>query len=369
MLYSGAFDYSKRRQPLIRLLAQPLNSLEDAYVRLQQAIDIEFATLPPYLYALYSIRPGTNSKAEELIRGIALQEMIHFCLDCNILNALGGSPKITAPKYPDDLGLIGTDNGPLTLNLIPFSKEAMHQGMEIEQPETPPGVPVVRMLAEEAEDAQREYISIGEFYRRLNNFLATLPASAWNADRNQISDDQFFSGQLFPVNSYAEAHKAIAIIVSEGEGGERGTSVDPLDFQGELSHYFRFGELFHDAVLTKADNSVGYTFGPAKLGVDWNGAYPAIWNPGAHDFSKEPQTVQSAQAACNEAFTKMVDLLQLAVSPPAGVAPGSLGQAVGAMFSLRMAAKRALTVPLADPTKVAGPGFLYLVKQNGGANA
>jgi hypothetical protein len=244
----------------------------------------------------------------------------------------------------------------------------MHQGMEIEQPETPPDIPVVPMASVVAEDAQREYISIGEFYRRLDNFLGTLPDSAWIRDRNQISDDQFFAGQLFPVNSREDAHNAIDIIVSEGEGTEKGTRFNPLDFQGELSHYFRFGELFHDAVLTKADNPVGYTFGPARLGVDWNGAYPAIWNPGSHDFSKEPQAAQNAQAACNQAFTNMVDFLQLAVSPPAGAAPGALGQAVGAMFALRMAAKHALTVPLADPTKVAGPAFLYLVNPNGGSN-
>ena len=39
---------------------------------------------------------------------------------------------------------------------------------------------------------------------------------------------------------------------------------------------------------------------------------------------------------------------------------GALGVAVRAMFDLRMAARDAFTVPLADPAKVAGPAFKYL---------
>ena len=38
---------------------------------------------------------------------------------------------------------------------------------------------------------------------------------------------------------------------------------------------------------------------------------------------------------------------------------GRLGNAVRAMFDLRMAAKQALTVPLANPEHVAGPSFRY----------
>jgi len=38
---------------------------------------------------------------------------------------------------------------------------------------------------------------------------------------------------------------------------------------------------------------------------------------------------------------------------------GRLGNAVRAMFDLRVAARHAMTVPLAVPTQVAGPSFRY----------
>ena len=165
----------------------------------------------------------------------------------------------------------------------------MQQAMDIEQPENPPDFPVRASCSRRPQRARA--VTIGQFYEALDAFLATLPASAWNAGRHQIVDDQFFGGQLFAVNSYADAHRAIHEIVSEGEGAEN----NPLDFQGEVAHYYRFGEIFHDKVLTKADNPLGYSWGPATFGVDWSGAYPAIPDPGQHDFSKEPGAAQAAQ--------------------------------------------------------------------------
>src|SRR5438067_1296143 len=117
---------------MIRLAMKPPATVDDARRMLQTAIGVELGTLPPYLYALYSIRPGTNPQAEQLIRSVALQEMIHMCLDCNILNALGGSPEINPQAYPGPLpGDIGPDGKPLKIHLYPFSQAAMQQGMAI----------------------------------------------------------------------------------------------------------------------------------------------------------------------------------------------------------------------------------------------
>jgi hypothetical protein len=345
---------------MIRLALKQLNSVQDAQAMLQTAIGVEFGTLPPYLYALYSIGPGTNSEAARLIRSVVLQEMIHMCLASNILNALGGNPDLKPQKYPGPLpGDIGPDGTPLTIHLYPFSKEAMAQGMAIEQPENPPDFPVKEMGL--AAVARPRAVTIGEFYDALDKFLSTLPPTAWSAGRNQIVDNQFFPGQLFAINNYADAHTAIQEIVSEGEGSRQGTEFDPLDFQDEIAHYFRFGEVFHDKVLTKDNNPLGYAWGPAKLGVNWEGAYPAIPDPGDHDFSNDPVEAQAAQKACNQAYSSMVDLLQRALTGQ----DGALGEAARAMFGLRMAALHALTVPLANASEVAGPAFVYTPNQTG----
>jgi hypothetical protein len=334
---------------MIYLQSRRISTIADARAMLQTAIGVEFGTLPPYLYAMFSIRPGSNSEAAARIRAVALQEMIHMCLACNMLNALGGDPVLTPFVYPGPLpGDIGRPGGkPLTIRLLRFSKEAMAQAMEIERPAEPIDIPVVLTLDAAAPAA----VTIGQFYDALDAFLKTLPPDAWIRGRNQIDDSQFFAGQLFAINGYDDAHRAITDIVSEGEGA----SDDPLDFQGEVAHYYRFGECFHDRVLTKADNPQGYTYGPATLGVDWSAVYPAIPDPAEHDFSKDPPAAQAAQAACNEAFSRMVDALRLAVTGDAG----QLGHAVRAMFDLSRTAQLALTTPLADPATVAGPAFTY----------
>jgi hypothetical protein len=336
---------------MIRLHLKTIASVDDAIKMLQTAIGIEFGTLPPYLYALYSIPPGANAAAASRIKSIALQEMIHMCLACNILNALGGNPALQPPTYPGtlpgDIGKPGQD--PLTVHLLPFSEAAMQQGMNIEEPEKPIEFPVAKALPGAAAP---QAVTIGQFYHALDDYLATLPESAWNKGRHQIDDAQFFAGQLFAINGYADAHQAIDDIISEGEGA----ADSPLDFQHDIAHYYRFGECFYNKVLTKADNPKGYAWGPASLGIDWSAVYPAISDPGTHDFSNDPPAAQAAQAVCNEIFSRMVDELQLAVTG----STGRLGNAVRAMFDLRMAARVAFTTPLADPSQVSGPSFLYI---------
>lgn len=334
---------------MIKLAWEKPTGIEDVQNLVQRAIDLEFSTLPPYLYTLMSIPPGENAAARSRIHAVAMQEMIHMSLACNILNAIGGSPEIVAAYYPGPLPGDLAHNA--IIHLLPFSPAAVDQGMTIEEPEERIDPPV-GLLA--GDPCTAGIVTIGQFYQCLDATLAALPDTAWTPKRNQIDDSQFFQGNIFEVNSYADAHRAITQIVSEGEGTPvtPNNPGSPLDFQNELAHYYRFWEIAQNLVLTKAANPVGYRWGPATLGVDWSAVYPAISDPGEHDFSGEPPAAQAAQKACDAAFTAMIAALRGAYNGN----KGQLGVAVRAMFDLRKAANVAFSTPLANG-RVAGPAF------------
>ena len=71
---------------------------------LQTAIELEHSTIPPYLTALASIKPGYNQDVYHIIKTILVQEMLHLSLVANVLNAVGGEPtlyyKNFIPRYP-----------------------------------------------------------------------------------------------------------------------------------------------------------------------------------------------------------------------------------------------------------------------------
>ena len=336
---------------MIRLIWSEPSSVADVQALVQGAIDIEFATLPPYLYASLTILPDTNAPAKSRLQSVIMQEMIHMCLACNIMNAIGGTAAINPPAYPGPLP--GDVGGTLVVHLYPFSEAAMAQGMAIESPLEPIDPRVLKAAPEDAS------VTIGEYYERLKGALQALPPSAWTPDRNQIDDAQFFQGQIFAVNDCADACNAIDQIVSEGEGTPRTpeNQGSPLDFQNMLAHYYRFWEIEKNQVLEKdvsaGASDSGYMWG-GTLGVDWSAVYPAITDPELYDFSQEPDAVQLAQARCNGAYTAMVDALRGAFSG----GTGELGVAVRAMFELRMAAMQALNTPMKDGS-VAGPAFIY----------
>ena len=68
------------------------------------SISIEFATIPPYLCALWSIKDELHPMAVSL-REIVQEEMLHMAFACNMLAAIGEEVPIRrlAPRYPSEL--------------------------------------------------------------------------------------------------------------------------------------------------------------------------------------------------------------------------------------------------------------------------
>jgi hypothetical protein len=76
-------------------------TVEDLHYYLIQGMMIEHATFPPYLTALYSLKPGSNLEAFHFIRTIAVEEMLHLTLIANVFNAVGGNIQgvLTNPDF------------------------------------------------------------------------------------------------------------------------------------------------------------------------------------------------------------------------------------------------------------------------------
>ena len=81
----------------------PIDTVDDLQEHLQLAIAVELATIPPYLYALYSIEDPSEVGAK-YIRSVATEEMLHATLMANISLATGGNPRFydpsVMPTYP-----------------------------------------------------------------------------------------------------------------------------------------------------------------------------------------------------------------------------------------------------------------------------
>jgi hypothetical protein len=116
---------------------------------LQEAVQLEWSTIPPYLCAYWSIKtdgaPETTAIISATIRQIVVQEMLHMGLVCNMLAGIGGTPNIYSenftPKYPGplpghvheglEIGLAGLSRDQ------PGNKDQVCKFMQIELPEEP----------------------------------------------------------------------------------------------------------------------------------------------------------------------------------------------------------------------------------------
>ncbi|XP_068752704.1 uncharacterized protein [Montipora capricornis] len=82
-------------------------SVEQLRQDLQTALQLEHATIPPYLTALASIKFSYNLAIQNVLKEIVIQEMMHMALVANILNAIGGQPSLYSkefiPRYPSRL--------------------------------------------------------------------------------------------------------------------------------------------------------------------------------------------------------------------------------------------------------------------------
>ncbi|MFC4052757.1 ferritin-like domain-containing protein [Actinomadura syzygii] len=339
-----------------RQAASGIATLDDLREHLQWAIELEHATLPPYLCALYSLDPERNPEAVELVAGVFIEEMLHLALAANLLNAVGGRPRLDIPRMlPAHPRPLPHGDRSLELSLLPFGEEALDMFLRLERP-APPGAPP------EAED----YETIGQFYdaievglRRLCDTLGERAVFGGDPAR-QVHGGHFrhTGGRLIAVTDLASALAALEEIVEEGEGTSRGEVWDgDRDVhhpeRDEVAHYYRFQELRIGRRYQRGDTPESGPTGGA-IGVDFEGALPMRRNPRLADHPKG-SAIRTAQDEFNHTYCAVLHLLEQAFNG----SPRMLAVATGTMYGLKAQAQALMRMPDGEGT-TAGPTFEYV---------
>ncbi|HEY0427354.1 MAG TPA: ferritin-like domain-containing protein [Pyrinomonadaceae bacterium] len=237
---------------------------------IQQAIEIEIATIPVYLYTYYSISRVPNqdavsgglvqqltakglpladankialdlsaeimvyaNKAGASIMSVVMEEMLHMALSSNLKQALIGQPLLTG-RGPSSYPTMLPGHVPeFEIDLAPFSLNQLMTFLKIESPKPLP-------TTSDALEAI-SYTTIGEFYGMIKSCIDENDLK-YDTERPQLVPGQRYyspnmidtvyydkqhkpqyvdaddSGDLVQVVDRASADKAIQQIVEQGEG-------------------------------------------------------------------------------------------------------------------------------------------------------
>ncbi|MFI6678696.1 ferritin-like domain-containing protein [Kribbella sp. NPDC050470] len=331
-------------------------TLESLREHLQWAVELEHATLPPYLCALYSLDPQRNPEAVQVVGSVFSEEMLHLALAANILNAVGGRPHLDKPEMlPPHPRRMPHGDRSLQLSLAPFGPEALEMFLRIERP-APPGGPA------EGDN----YETIGQFYDAIERALIELcdelgeDAVFCGDPARQVGKAHFrhSGGRLIVVDSLKSALEALEEIVEQGEGTARGEVWDgDADMfhpdRDEVAHYYRFQELKLGRRYQRGDTPESGPTGE-PIGFDVNGVRPMRPNPRLTDHP-EGHPIRVAQEEFNHTYCAVLHLLEQTFNG----SPRMLSVATGTMYALKAQAE-ALMQMSDDDGFVAGPTFDYV---------
>ena len=331
-------------------------TIDDLREHLQWAIELEHATLPPYLCALYSLDPKRNPEAVEAVAGVFIEEMLHLALAANLLNAVGGRPQLdSARMLPPHPRLLPHGDPSLELSLLPFGTEALDMFLRLEQP-APPGAPA------EGDG----YETIGQFYDAIEDGLRHLcdrlgEREVFRGDpARQVHAGHFrhTAGRMIAVHDLASALAALEEIVEEGEGTSHGAvwDGDPdvrHPDRDEVAHYYRFQELRTGRRYRRGDTPRSGPTGE-PIPVDLLGVLPMRPNPRLADHAPG-SAIRTAQEEFNHTYCTLLHLLEQAFNG----SPRLLAVATATMYRLKAQAQALMRMPDGEGT-TAGPTFEYV---------
>jgi hypothetical protein len=328
---------------------------------LQIALELELATIPPYLVALLSIKEHSNRAAAELIRSVVVEEMLHLALVANVTNAVGGAPRIdrsAVPQFPLQLKFEGRPfaDRQFPVELARFSERAVETFMKIEMPHQ---IAVNRMARAAKIDVPA--LTIGDFYQNIVNLLTELHAAGGlfvDKPERQLGADYYWSGggKIIHVKNLASAQEALSIVINQGEGTWPVSAADfaaAADEPFALGHYFRFREIYHKRYYNrKTDDPNGAPTGP-PMTVDYEQVWPIRTNAKSSDYP-----TGSEVAKLNAAFNREYTLMLRQIGEAFNGQPNSLYTAImNGMHQVSSIARRMMSLQIPGTTENACPTF------------
>ena len=331
-------------------------TLDSLREHLQWAIELEHFTLPPYLCALYSLDAVRNPEASEVVASVLVEEMLHMTLAANLLNAVGGHPRLDSPRMlPGYPRCLPHGDCSFEVPLLPFGPEALDVFLKIEQPAAPSGLP----------ESDR-YETIGQFYGAIRDGLCALcgdlgePRVFCGDPAHQIADAPFpGGGRIIAVNGLASALAALGEIVEQGRapsmsrcGTEITTTRIPTASRSRTTIVFRNSSL---AALSLRRH--------AAIGSDRRHDLDRLeWRPTRCDAIPAPATMHRAapsvgrRSSLTNPYCAILRLLDKAFNG----SPQTLRTAIGSMYRLKMQAQALMEMPTEDGLTTAGPTFEYV---------
>lgn len=211
---------------------------------MQQAIEIEIATIPVYLYTYYSItrvpdqdaitkqilvdfkaqnKSGKTdaeleqaagklgleimvfaNKAGSLIMSVAVEEMLHMSLSSNIKNALkryGGLPELVGKTPKHWPAFLPGHEPPFPINRAKLTLDQLYTFLLIESP-----LPVIPDPKSKAKAIP--YDTIGDYYEKVINCMKKyLTNDDFDADAPQLINSKFYSQNNVDTVYYDADHK------------------------------------------------------------------------------------------------------------------------------------------------------------------
>ena len=250
---------------------------------LTEAAELEHGIMCCYLFSAFSMKRGVEEGISEeqlsfvrrwrrTILQISIEEMLHMCLACNLLTAVGGAPHLRRPNLPLSPKAYPPS---FKLELAPFCRQSLENFIFIERPEddqeagaeagTSLGSPFpTSPKLSDIFSSAREYQNQGRLYQGIEDGLQYL-SQKYGEDglflgppKAQIGGAYFILPGLDPVTDLTSAEAALQGIIVQGEGS-RGVTKD--------SHHGRFLAIQEEyEQILKEDP----TFEPGR---------PVLWNP------------------------------------------------------------------------------------------